>query len=108
VTVPFVTSLRARPDTITIGTPDGSAITIRVQLAEAWDAVRVTVSPVESVAVVKARALEVLDPSALPLEGYIVTYRGFEVLDDTVSLATAGVVNGATLFIAYRHRRPVR
>ena len=105
---PFVASLRARPDTISIGTPDGSAITIRVQLAEAWDAVRVAVSPAESVALVKARALEVLDPGALPLEGYIVTYRGFEVLDDTVSLATAGVVNGATLFIAYRHRRPVR
>jgi hypothetical protein len=108
VSTPFVTSLRARPGTVTIGTPDASAITIRVQLAEAWDAVRVVVSPAESVAVVKARALEALDPGALPLEGYIVTYRGFEVLDDEVSLATAGVVNGATLFIAYRHRRPVR
>jgi hypothetical protein len=108
VSTPFVTSLRARPGTVTIGTPDASAITIRVQLAEAWDAVRVAVSPAESVAVVKARALEALDPGALPLEGYVVTYRGFEILDDAVSLTTAGVVNGATLFIAYRHRRPVR
>lgn len=106
--MPFVTSLRARPDTITIGSPDSSTITIRVQLSEAWDAVRVSVSSNESVSNVKARALDALDPSALPLEGYIITYRGFEVLDEAVSLATAGIVNGATLLIANRHRRPVR
>ena len=108
MSTPFVTSLRARPDTITIGEPGASAITIRAQLAEAWDAVRVSVSPAESVATVKARALDALDPGAMPLDGYIVTYRGFEILDETVSLASAGIVNGATLLIAFRHRRPVR
>jgi hypothetical protein len=105
---PFVASLRARPDTISVGTASASALTIRVQLAEAWDAVRIRVSPDESIATVKARALEALDAGAMPLESYVVTYRGFEVLDETVSLAAAGIVNGATLLIQFRHRRPVR
>jgi hypothetical protein len=108
VTAPFVTSLRARPDTVTIGTPGASALTIRVQLAEAWDAIRVTASPDTAVVAVKARALDALDSGALPLDGYIITHRGFELLDESLSLAAAGVVNGATLLIASRHRRPVR
>jgi hypothetical protein len=104
----FVASLRARPETLVIGAPGSSAITIRVQLAEAWDTVRVAVSPSESVAAVKARALDVLDQGAMPVDSYVITYRGFEILDEAVSLAAAGVVNGATLLIASRHRRPVR
>ena len=104
----FVASLRARPETLSIGTPDSSAITIRVQLAEAWDTIRVVVSPGESVAAVKVRALDVLDQGAMPVDDYIITYRGFEILDEGVSLSAAGVVNGATLLIASRHRRPVR
>ena len=105
---PFVASLRARPGTITIGEPGAAGITIRVQLMEAWDAVRVAVSRDESIAAVKARALDALDPGAMPLDGYVITYRGFEILDESMSLASAGVVNGATLLIAFRHRRPVR
>jgi hypothetical protein len=106
--MPFVASLRARPGTIVIGTPGADAITIRVQLAEAWDAVRVSVAPSESVATVKEHALEALERGAMPLDTFYTTFRGFEILDESVSLATAGVVNGGTLLIQYRHRRPVR
>lgn len=107
MSTPFVATLRARPDTIDMsnGTP---SITIRAQLASAWDAVRITVAPSESLSNVKMRALEALDPSADSPSEYLVTYRGVRVIDENASLADAGVVNGATLFIAHRHRQPVR
>jgi hypothetical protein len=105
---PFVASLRTSPDTIRIP-PDGtSSITIRVQLAEAWDAARVQVAPDESVSTVKARALEVLDPAAASADEYDITNRGIKIWNESQSLAAAGVVDGATLLIEFRHRRPVR
>jgi hypothetical protein len=108
VSTPFVTSLRARPETLVVGNPGADAITIRAQLFEAWDAVRISASPNESVENVKARALETLDPSGGDHAGYLVKLRGFEILDETISLAAAGVANGSTMLIAFRHRRPVR
>ena len=108
MTTPFVASLRARSDTLSLAAAGVPTITIRAQLAEAWDAVRITVSADESVATVKARALEALDPGAGVPDAYIVTLWGEEILDESVSLHTAGVVNGATLLIAGRRRRPVR
>lgn len=105
---PFVTSLRVRADSIDMSTSGTPSITIRVQLAEAWDAVRIATPAAESVTAVKLRALEALDPSADAPGEYFVTYRGVRILDENHSLADAGVVNGATLFIAHRHRRAVR
>jgi hypothetical protein len=108
MSAPFVASLRARPGAVVIGSPGAAAWTIRVQLAEAWDAVRVSMSPETSVADVKRHALDALDPAAMPLDTYVITHRGFEILDESLSIAAAGIVNGATLLIQYRHRRPVR
>ena len=106
MSAPFVTTLRARPETVQIGA--AATMTIRAQLAEAWDAVRLAVSGDESVAAVKARALDALDPTAAFPDEFVTTYRGTRILDESASLAAAGVVNGGTLLIEYRHRRPVR
>ena len=85
-----------------------SPLTIRGQLAEAWDAVRIEAGAQDSVATVKARVLDVLAPaSGLPGD-YLVKLNGVEILDERATLSSAGVVNGSTLFIAYRRRRPVR
>jgi hypothetical protein len=105
---PFVATLRSRPDTIDMSVSGTPSITIRAQLASAWDAVRITVSPTESLSNVKLRALEALDPGADAPGEYMVTHRGVRILDEDASLADAGVVNAATLFIAHRHRQPVR
>lgn len=105
---PLVTSLRARPETLRLAAQGEPALTIRAQLAEAWDAVRVEVGERELVATVKARVLEVLSPTAGLPDDYLVTLGGVEILDESVTLSAAGVVNGSTLFIAYRRRRPVR
>ena len=38
---PFVAQLRTRGDTIELASPDGPAITVRVEMPEVWDVVRV-------------------------------------------------------------------
>ncbi len=103
-----VTALRARRESIDLAAPDAPAFTIRVQLLEAWDAVRVRVAPGEPVVTVKVRALDALDPSASFHEGFVVKHRGVEILDELASLEDAGVVDGATLLVMSRRRRPVR
>jgi hypothetical protein len=83
-------------------------MSIRVQLAEAWDAVRIDVEGEDSVGAVKLRALETLDPTAGFPDDYAITYRGVKLWDESASLAAAGVVSGATLLIERRRRRAVR
>lgn len=104
---PFVAQLRARPGTIRLGTPGVPAITVRVQVPETWDTVRIDAPPDTPVLVLKQRALEVLAPGAEPVE-WVTKLRGFEVLDETASLSAAGAVNGSTLLVTFRRRRPVR
>ncbi len=106
--VPPVTQLRARAATLDLAAPDATVFTIRVQLLEAWDMVRVRVAPTEPVIAVKVRALEVLDPSAEFHDAFVVKHRGVEVLDEEASLVDAGVVDGATLLIMSRRRHPTR
>jgi hypothetical protein len=106
--VPFVTTIRARPEPLDLAAPDAPTISLRVQLASAWDAVRVDAEASESILTVKVRALQALDPGAGAPGDYYVTWRGVRILDEEESLASAGIVNGATLFIQHRRRRPVR
>ncbi|MDZ7632612.1 MAG: hypothetical protein U5K74_15010 [Gemmatimonadaceae bacterium] len=105
---PFVTQLRTPAEAITLA-PDGVAsITIRVQLLEAWDAVKVVAAPDTPVATVKARALAVLAPD-VPLPGDVVTkLGGFEIRDEARSLAEAGVKDGSTLLLHFRRRQPLK
>jgi hypothetical protein len=79
-----------------------------VQLAEAWDTVRVETPTTEPVAAVKAQALAVLRGGDEPAHAFVVKLNGFEVLDENVSVADSGAKNGSTFLLSYRHRRPVR
>ncbi len=106
--VPPVTSWRARAGTIDLAAPDAEAWVIRVQLLHAWDAVRCRVSPDEPVLSVKMRALDVLDPAADFHEAFVTKHGGAEIVDESVSLVDAGVVNGATLLVMHRERLPTR
>jgi len=109
MTAPFVTQLRTRGDTIELASPDGPAITVRVQMPEVWDAVRVHASPDERAITVKRRALEALKPSAeLRDEDYVLKLNGWEVLDESASLAATGAVDGSIFLVTYRWRRAVR
>ena len=104
----FVSQLRSRPGVIRLGSDGQPRVTIRVQLAEAWDTVRVETPPTESVAAVKAEALGALRPNDAPVDAFVVKLNGFEVLDENVSVADAGATNGSTFLLSYRRRRPVR
>ena len=76
-------------------------------MPEVWDTVRIDAPPDTPVMTLKERALEVLVSTAEQAE-WITKFRGFEVLDESVSLSAAGVVNGSTLLVTSRRRRPVR
>jgi len=105
--IPFVAQLRSRPETIRLGTAGEPVITVRVQVPEVWDTVRIDAPTTTPVIVLKQRALETLMPTAEQAE-YVTKFRGFEVLDETTALSAAGVENGSTLLVTSRRRRPVR
>jgi len=108
MSAPFVTGLRSRPSTIRLS-PDGvEVITIRVEMPEVWDVVRIAVAPSEPVLAVKVRALAALFPEAQLHEDFVLKLRGWEILDEAVSLADAGVIDGSILLLTHRRRRAVR
>lgn len=107
----IVSTLRARPNLVRLGTNGsaGDSIVVRAQVPEVWDAVRIEAARSATVLEVKRRALAELVPDeAADAEQFVVKMRGFEVLDETLSLHDAGVRNGSTLLITSRRRRPVR
>ena len=108
-TEPFVAQLRTRGNIIELTSPNGPAITVRVEMPEVWDVVRVHASPDERAVTVKRRALEVLMPGAeLRDEDFVLKLNGWEVLDETASLAATGAVDGSIFLVTNRKRRPVR
>jgi hypothetical protein len=108
MSAPFVTGLRSRASTIRLS-PDGAdVVTIRVEMPEVWDVVRIAVAPSEPVLTVKVRALAALFPEAQMHEDFVFKLRGWEILDEIVSLADAGVIDGSILLLTHRRRRAVR
>ena len=106
MTTPFVTSLRARPETLVLG--NGPRLTLRVEMPEVWDAVRIQAPGVEPVSQVKEAALKALYPTGASYADFVIKLNGYEVLDESVSLSQAGVVDGSTFLLTFRRRRPVR
>ncbi len=105
---PFVTQLRTPAEAISLA-PDGpSAITIRVQMLEAWDAVKVIAEPGTLVARVKAAALAVLAPDVPQPADVVTKLGGFEIRDESKSLSAAGVKDGSTLLLHLRRRQPLK
>jgi hypothetical protein len=104
----FVSQIRSRPGVVRIAEPGQPSITVRVQLAEVWDTVRVEVAPTEPVLTVKVRALEALYPEAEFHDDFVVKINGFEVLDENASVADSGAMDGSTYLVAFRRRRPIR
>jgi hypothetical protein len=108
MSAPFVSSLRSRPGTLRLAAPGAPVITLRVQMAEVWDTVRVEVAPAEPVVTVKKAALAALYPEATTHEDFVLKLNGFEVLDENVPVADTGAKDGSTFLITFRRRRPVR
>lgn len=103
----FPTMLRARPGTIVVGDAGANAWTVRVQAADAWDAVRVTCAPTTPLRDVKRAAMQALLPDVTVLDDQVVKLRGALVHDDAQSLHAIGAQDASTLFLAPRRKRPL-
>ena len=108
MSAPFVTQLRTRGDVIRMAPAGAESITVRVEMPEVWDVVRVAVAPTESVLALKLRALAALYTVGESAEAFVMKLRGFEVLDESASLAAVGAVDGSIFLLTHRRRRPVR
>ena len=105
----FPNSLRARPDVITVAdSTSGAVVHFRVEAPAVWDVVRIDAHSADSVRTAKVCALNALMPDALFPDEFSVKLGGVEIFDESTSLADAGVVDGSTLLVAHRRRRPVR
>ena len=107
MSTPFVAGLRARRDTVHVGARDGRAFTLRVEVPELWDVVRVAAAPDATIDELKSTSLRALNPRANP-DAYVIKLRGFEVLDERASIEDAGAVDGSIFLLTHRRRRPVR
>lgn len=105
----LATQFGTRPQAITLAPHHAPVVwTLRVQCAEAWDAVKVELSPETRVRDVKQAAMAQLLPDVDALESYVVKLRGIEVQREELSVHAAGAIDGSTLLIMSRRRRPVR
>jgi hypothetical protein len=105
----FVNSLRVRPGVIQLASAHAPVVwTVRVQAADAWDAVRVEATPETPVRDIKQAAMADLLPDVEQIDSYMVKLYGAEVLKEAQSLQAAGARDASTLFVTARRRRPVR
>ena len=107
MTVPFVATVRARRETLRLGAPEEPTISVRVEVPDVWDVVRIDTPATQPVFAVKRAALAALLPRA-DVSDYAIKLRGFEVLDEGMSLAEAGAIDGSIFVLTHRRRRPVR
>lgn len=105
----FVNQLRVRPEVLRVA-PAGvtPTWTVRVQAAEAWDAVRVACLPDTTVRDLKHAAMHNLLPDIAEQDAWLVKLHGAEVEDEAVTLQAAGAQNASTFFLTSRRRRPLK
>lgn len=108
MTAPFVTQLRARGEALQLAEVGTPSITVRVEMPEVWDTVRAVVSPEEPVVGLKVAALQALYPVGEYHEEFVLKFRGWEVLDENATLASAGAIDGSIFLLTFRRRRAVR
>ena len=105
----FVNQLRARGEPLRIAAEGVPAITVRVEMAEVWDTVKIVASPDEPVLSIKVRALEALYPAGDFHEEFVLKLKGWEVFnEEQTSLSAAGAVDGSIFLLQHRLRRAVR
>lgn len=105
---PFVATLRSQPSVIRLAADGQPHVTLRVEMPEVWDVVRVETPPATPVRAVKRRALEVLYPDYGDIDAFVMKLNGAVVPDEDVSVADAGAQDGSIFLLTFRRRRPVR
>ena len=112
MTATFALQLRTTDETLLSGADaaggGGERITVRVQMAEVWDVVKIDTGSSASVASIKELALKKLYPDFVSSSDFYLKLNGFEVLDESLSVAASGAKSGSTYLLTFRRRRPVR
>lgn len=80
---------------------------VRVTVLENWEEIPLEVAPETAVGDLKARALRA-SRVRHPVDSYLVKYLGAELADESVTLASAGVVANGALIVMPRRRLPAR
>lgn len=80
---------------------------LRVTVQDAWDEIPLDLPPDTSLAELKRLALAATKVNRDP-DGYVLKFRGAELLDESRTLADAGLVPNGALIVLPRRRRPVR
>jgi hypothetical protein len=80
---------------------------LRVTVQDAWDEVPLDLPASTSLTDLKRAALDATKVIRDPDE-YVVKFRGFELLDESLSLADSGLVANGAVIVLPRRRRPVR
>ena len=80
---------------------------VRVMVQDAWDEVPLELPPATPLAELKRAALDATRVTRDPDE-YVLKFRGSELLDESRSLADAGLVPNGAVIVLPRRRRPVR
>jgi hypothetical protein len=78
-----------------------------VTVQDAWDEIPLDLPAAASLAELKRAALDATKVRRDPDE-YVLKFRGFELLDESRSLADAGLVPNGAVIVLPRRRRPVR
>ena len=82
---------------------------VRVMVTDVWDQVVIAVEPTTTVAELKREALtRALRRPGLPLDEYVVKFRGAALLDESATLAAVGAGPNAPFIILPARRQPVR
>jgi len=102
----IATVARARPRTIELSGGQG-ALTVKVEVPERWDVVRITAAPTETVLAVKIAALAAIVPGA-DHRRWVMKLRGAEVAAESRTLMEVEARTGSTFLLTHRRRRPVR
>ena len=105
---PFVAQLRARRNALQLVAAGAPSITVRVEMPEVWDTVKAEVSPNTPVRELKLRALEALYPVDETVDEFVLTLRGWEVVNEDASIADVGGRDGSIVLLTHRRRRAVR
>ena len=82
-------------------------LSVRVMVPDVWDEIRLDLPASTSLAQLKQQALAATRVTRDP-SGYVLKFRGAELLDENRSMADAGVVPNGALIVLPKRRRPVR
>lgn len=82
---------------------------VRVMVTDVWDHVVLAVEPGTIVAELKRQALvQALKREVVPVEDYVVKFRGGRVLDESVTVGELGAGSNSAFIVLPTRRRPVR